>query len=66
MLETKIETEKGIKIMLHWALVFLVLGIIASVLHAFGIAAIAMNIAYVLFIIFIILLVIHFVTGKRL
>lgn len=51
--------------MLYYALVFLVVGLIASLLGAGGVAAIAGQIAWVLFIIGIVLLVIHFVTGRR-
>jgi uncharacterized membrane protein YtjA (UPF0391 family) len=50
--------------MLYWALVFLVVGLVAGLLGAGGVAAIAGQIAWVLFIIGIILLVIHIVTGR--
>jgi len=51
--------------MLYWALMFLVVGLIAGALGASGVAAIASQIAWVLFVIGIILLVIHLVTGRR-
>ena len=51
--------------MLRWALIFLVLALIAGALGAGGIAGLSMNIAYVLFVIFLILLVVHFFQGRR-
>lgn len=49
--------------MLYWALMFLAIGVIASLLGASGVAAIASQIAWVLFVIGIVLLVIHFIMG---
>ena len=57
--------EKGGVPVLYYALVFLVVGLIAGVLGATGVAAIASQIAWILFIIGIILLVIHLATGRR-
>ena len=45
--------------MLRWAVIFLVLA-----LGAGGVAGLSMNIAYVLFVVFLILLVVHFFTGR--
>src|SRR5687768_16057138 len=42
-------------LMLRWALIFLVLALVAGALGAGGVANVSMNIAYVLFVIFIIL-----------
>ncbi len=50
--------------MLYYALVFLVIGLIAGALGLFGVAAIASQIAWVLFLIGIVLLVIHLVSGR--
>jgi uncharacterized membrane protein YtjA (UPF0391 family) len=50
--------------MLYYALVFLVVGLIAGALGLFGVAAIAGQIAWVLFLIGVILLVIHLVGGR--
>ena len=50
--------------MLYYALVFLVVGLIAGALGLFGVAAMAGQIAWFLFLIGIILLVIHLVTGR--
>ena len=50
---------------LYYALVFLIVGLIAGVLGATGVAAIASQIAWILFIIGIILLVVHLATGRR-
>jgi uncharacterized membrane protein YtjA (UPF0391 family) len=57
--------EKGGAPVLYYALVFLVVGLIAGVLGATGVAAIASQIAWILFIVGIILLVIHLATGRR-
>lgn len=51
--------------MLNWALVFLVVGLIAGLLGATGIAAVAANIAWVLLLIGIVLLVVHLFTGRK-
>ena len=51
--------------MLRWALIFLVLPLIAGALGAGGVAGLSMNIAYVLFVVFLILLVVHFFQGRR-
>ncbi len=50
--------------MLYYALIFLVVGLIAGALGLFGVAAVASQIAWVLFLIGIILLVVHLVTGR--
>jgi uncharacterized membrane protein YtjA (UPF0391 family) len=50
---------------LYYALVFLIVGLIAGVLGATGVASIASQIAWILFIVGIILLVIHLATGRR-
>ena len=57
-------TRKGGVAVLYYALVFLVVGLIAGVLGATGVAAIASQIAWILFIIGVILLVIHLATGR--
>jgi len=49
--------------MLHLALVFLIVGLVAGILGMAGIAAIAGQIAWILFLIGIAMVVIHFVTG---
>lgn len=50
--------------MLYYALVFLVVGLIAGALGLFGVAAVATQIAWILFLIGVILLVVHLVTGR--
>jgi uncharacterized membrane protein YtjA (UPF0391 family) len=50
--------------MLYYALMFLVVGLIAGALGLFGVAAIAGQIAWVLFLVGIILIVVHMVTGR--
>jgi uncharacterized membrane protein YtjA (UPF0391 family) len=56
--------KEGVPV-LYYALIFLVVGLIAGVLGATGVASIASQIAWILFIIGIVLLVIHFLTGRR-
>ena len=51
--------------MLYYALMFLVVGLIAGALGLFGIAAVASQISWILFVIGIVLLVVHLVTGRR-
>jgi len=50
--------------MLYYALVFFILGLVAGALGLFGLAAIAGQIAWVLFLVGVILLVIHMVSGR--
>ena len=50
--------------MLYYALVFLIVGLIAGALGVYGVAAIASQIAWVLFLIGVVLLVIHLVSGR--
>ena len=50
--------------MLYYALIFFVLGLIAGAMGLFGLAAIAGQIAWFLFLIGIILLVVHMATGR--
>jgi uncharacterized membrane protein YtjA (UPF0391 family) len=50
--------------MLQYALIFLILGLVAGALGLSGIASIAGQIAWILFVIGIILLVIHLVRGR--
>ena len=50
--------------MLYYALAFLVVGLIAGVLNLTGVAAIAVQISWILFVIGIVLVVIHLVTGR--
>jgi uncharacterized membrane protein YtjA (UPF0391 family) len=51
--------------MLYYALVFFVLGLVAGAMGLFGMAAIAGQIAWILFLVGIVLLVIHLITGRR-
>jgi len=50
--------------MLHYALVFLIVGLIAGALGVYGVAAIASQIAWVLFLIGIVLFLVHLVSGR--
>src|SRR5437899_691836 len=49
--------------MLYYALVFLVVGLIAGALGLAGVAAVASQISWILFLVGIVLLVLHLVTG---
>jgi len=51
--------------MLYYALMFLIVGLVAGALGLFGIAAIAGQIAWVLFLIGVILIVVHLISGRR-
>ncbi len=51
--------------MLYYALVFLILGLVANALGAYGVAAVASQIAWVLFVIGVVLLVVHLISGRR-
>ena len=52
-------------VVLYYALMFLVVGLIAGALGIYGVAAVASQIAWVLFLIGVVLLVIHVVSGNR-
>lgn len=51
--------------MLGWALLFLVVGLIAGVLGFTGIAGVATNIAWILFVVGLVLAVIFLIAGRR-
>jgi uncharacterized membrane protein YtjA (UPF0391 family) len=51
--------------MLYWALIFLIVAIVAGVLGFTGVAAVSADIAWALFIIGLILAIIFFVLGRR-
>lgn len=51
--------------MLHLALVFLVVAIVAMLLGATGVAGLSMNIAWILFVVGLILAIVMFVLGRR-
>ena len=50
--------------MLYYALLFLVVGLIAGALNLAGVSALAVQISWILFVIGVVLLVIHLVTGR--
>jgi uncharacterized membrane protein YtjA (UPF0391 family) len=50
--------------MLYYALVFLIVGLIAGALGLAGVAAVASQIAWILFLIGVVLLVIHLAKGR--
>lgn len=51
--------------MLYYSLVFLIIGLIAGALGIYGVAAVASQIAWVLFLIGVVLLVVHLVSGHQ-
>ena len=50
--------------MLYYALVFLIVGLVAGALNLAGVSAVAVQISWVLFLIGIVLVAIHLVTGR--
>jgi uncharacterized membrane protein YtjA (UPF0391 family) len=50
--------------MLYYALVFLIVGLVAGALHLAGLSAVAVQISWVLFLIGVVLVAIHVVTGR--
>ncbi len=50
--------------MLYYALVFLVVGVIAGALNLAGVSAVAVQISWVLFLVGIVLVAIHVITGR--
>jgi uncharacterized membrane protein YtjA (UPF0391 family) len=50
--------------MLYYALMFLVVGLVAGALHLSGVAAVAAEISWILFVIGIVLVAIHVVKGR--
>lgn len=51
--------------MLRWALIFLVIALIASALGMWSLEGTAMEAARILFVVFLILLVVSAITGRR-
>jgi len=51
--------------MLYYSLLFLIVGLIAGALGIYGVAAVASQIAWVLFLIGVVFLIIHMLTGRR-
>ena len=50
--------------MLYYALVFLVVGVIAGALNLAGVSAVAVQISWVLFLVGVVLVAIHVITGR--
>lgn len=50
--------------MLYYALVFLIVGLIAGALNLAGVSTIAVQISWILFLIGLVLIAIHVVTGR--
>ena len=51
--------------MLHYALMFLVVGLIAGALGLFGVAAVASRISWMLFLIGMVLVAVHLISDRR-
>ena len=60
----KLNAEKEDRIMLSWAITFLIIGLIAGVLGLTGIAGAATQIAWILFVVFIVLFIVSLVMGR--
>ena len=58
-------SQKEAAAMLYYALVFLIVGLIAGALGIYGVAGVASQIAWVLFLIGIVFLIIHLISGSR-
>jgi len=52
-------------IMLYWAGIFLIIGLVAGILGLAGVAGTATYIAYVLFVVFVVIAIISFIVGRR-
>jgi uncharacterized membrane protein YtjA (UPF0391 family) len=50
--------------MLYFALMFLVVGLIAGALNLAGVSAVAVQISWILFVIGVVLVAIHVITGR--
>ena len=50
--------------MLYYALMFLLVGLVAGALGLFGVAAIAGQISWILFLVGVVILVIHLASGR--
>jgi uncharacterized membrane protein YtjA (UPF0391 family) len=50
--------------MLYYALLFLIVGIVAAVLGASGVAAVATQISWILFVVGMLLLLVHLLRGR--
>jgi uncharacterized membrane protein YtjA (UPF0391 family) len=53
------------RVMLYYALVFLLVGLIAAALGVSGVAAVATQISWILFVIAVVLFLVHFISGRR-
>ncbi|QIB66639.1 DUF1328 domain-containing protein [Kineobactrum salinum] len=51
--------------MLNWAVIFLIIAIVAGLLGFSGVAGAATNIAWILFVVGLILALFFFITGRR-
>jgi uncharacterized membrane protein YtjA (UPF0391 family) len=51
--------------MFNWAIIFLIIGLIAAVFGFTGIAGTATNIAWILFVVGLVLAVVFFIMGRR-
>ena len=49
--------------MLYYALIFLLVGLVAGALGLFGVAAIAGQISWILFLVGVVILIVHLVAG---
>jgi uncharacterized membrane protein YtjA (UPF0391 family) len=59
-----LEVGRRTKDMLYYALIFLLVGLVAGALGLFGVAAIAGQISWILFLVGVVILVVHLVTDR--
>ena len=62
LIRSQVEQEV---IMLRYALIFLVIALLASAFGMFGLSGVAMEAARILFFVFLVLLVISLISGRR-
>ena len=60
-----LDSFHGDAVMLRWALIFLIVALLAGVFGFWGLEGTAMQIARILFLVFLVLFVISLVTGRR-
>jgi uncharacterized membrane protein YtjA (UPF0391 family) len=59
-----LEVGRRTKDMLYYALIFLLVGLVAGALGLFGVAAIAGQISWILFLVGVVILIVHLVAGR--
>jgi uncharacterized membrane protein YtjA (UPF0391 family) len=63
--ESLLHSFHGVAVMLRWAVIFLIVALLAGVFGFWGLEGTAMQIARILFLVFLVLFVVSLVTGRR-